>query len=70
MSASSPRTRLRFGLLALPFGAVLLPMPFLYGLSFRLLGVPVALVWLFLCLPLTTLCLAWSSALLDRGHTQ
>ncbi|MDR6182837.1 hypothetical protein [Asaia bogorensis] len=48
----------RLLLVGAPFCAVLLPMPFLYGASWRLLGVPVILWWLFACLPFTTLCLA------------
>ena len=65
MSVSFSGIRLRHGFLALPFCAVLLPMPFLYGASFRVLGVPFALVWLFACLPLTTLCLALASYLAE-----
>ncbi|GBR09454.1 MULTISPECIES: DUF3311 domain-containing protein [Asaia] len=58
MSVSCSGIRLRHGFLALPFCLVLLPLPFLYGASLRVMGVPLALVWLFACLPLTTLCLA------------
>lgn len=43
--------------LIVPAIAVLVPMPFLYGSERAVCGVPVALVWLFCCIPLTTLCL-------------
>ncbi|WP_336944727.1 hypothetical protein [Asaia sp. HN010] len=62
MSVRSSGIRLRYGLVALPFCAVLLPMPFLYVAPFRILGVPIALFWLFACLPLTTLCLALAAS--------
>jgi len=43
--------------LVIPFAAVLLPMPVLTLLDWAPLGIPIAVAWLFCCLPLTTLCL-------------
>lgn len=50
--------------LVIPFAAVLIPMPFLASLDWMPLGIPVALAWMFCCLPLTTLCL------IIAGHHQ
>ncbi|NHO18878.1 DUF3311 domain-containing protein [Acetobacter oeni] len=44
--------------LGLPFFAVLAPMPWLSSGPLTLGGFPAALVWLFACLPLTSLCMA------------
>jgi|GEM_PF-4674021 len=62
--------RLWHGFLALPFVAVLAPIPFLYGVPFHILGLPVLLLWLFFCLPLTALCLAVSAMLRARETEQ
>ncbi|WP_151199733.1 hypothetical protein ABUE34_08970 [Kozakia baliensis] len=43
--------------LVLPFALVLLPMPFLERCGLSWLHLPVALLWLFACIPLTSFCL-------------
>lgn len=52
--------------LFLPFLLVLGPVPFLYGASWRLEGIPVAVIWLFICIPLVALCLLIASRLTDE----
>ncbi|MCH4022993.1 MAG: DUF3311 domain-containing protein [Acetobacter sp.] len=49
--------------LGIPFFAVLVPMPWLSSSPLTIGGFPAALIWLFICLPLTSLCmaLAWMS---------
>ncbi len=61
------RLRLIAGL-GIPFFAVLVPMPWLSSSLLTVGGFPVALVWIFVCLPLTSFCmaLAWMSE--DHQH--
>ncbi|MGH6828069.1 MAG: DUF3311 domain-containing protein [Rhizomicrobium sp.] len=50
--------RQRFGIgLALPFLSVIPTVPLLDRLGMAPLGVPLGLLWLFLAIPLTSLCL-------------
>jgi len=44
--------------IAVPFLAVIPTVPLLYRFQVAILGVPLGLVWLFACIPLTSLCLA------------
>ena len=53
----SPLARYLVGLV-LPFLAVIPTVPLLNRLPVTLLGMPLGLMWLFACIPLTTLCLA------------
>ncbi|KDU97276.1 DUF3311 domain-containing protein [Komagataeibacter rhaeticus] len=54
--------------LVLPFLAVLGPLPWLSSGTLVIGGIPAALVWLFACLPLTSLCMAvaWKLEKRDR----
>ena len=53
----SPFARITIGV-AVPFLSVIPTVPLLGHLSITVLGVPLALVWLFACIPLTSACLA------------
>ena len=53
----TPSRRLLIGL-GVPFAAVLPTIPLLAALRAAPLGVPVAVLWLFGCIPLTSACLA------------
>lgn len=44
--------------LVLPVVAVLAPLPWLSSSTLVIGGIPAALIWLFACLPLTSLCMA------------
>jgi hypothetical protein len=44
--------------LVVPFLSVIPTVPLLGRLHLSLLGVPLALAWLFACIPLTSVCLA------------
>ena len=44
--------------IAVPFLSVIPTVPLLGRLDVTVLGVPLALIWLFCCIPLTSLCLA------------
>jgi hypothetical protein len=53
----SPIARYTIGI-AVPFLSVIPTVPLLGRLSIAPFGVPLALLWLFACIPLTSLCLA------------
>lgn len=53
----SPFARFTIGI-AIPFLSVIPTVPLLNRLPIDLWGVPVGLLWLFACIPLTSLCLA------------
>ncbi|MCX4728969.1 DUF3311 domain-containing protein [Streptomyces sp. NPDC090052] len=51
--------------LGLPSVAVLVVMPLLADTSVYVLGIPLLFFWMFLCFPLTSLCL-WVAWRIDR----
>ncbi len=53
----SPFARTTIGI-AVPFLAVIPTVPLLGRLDIAVFGVPLALLWLFCCIPLTSACLA------------
>ena len=53
----SPFARYTIGI-AVPFLSVIPTVPLLYRLPVTVFGVPLALAWLFACIPLTSLCLS------------
>jgi hypothetical protein len=53
----SPFARYTIGI-AVPFLSVIPTVPLLYRLPLMVFGVPLGLVWLFACIPLTSLCLS------------
>ena len=52
----SPAARYAIGL-GIPFLSVIPTVPLLGHLPITVLGAPLALIWLFCCIPLTSLCL-------------
>lgn len=52
-----PFVRYTIGI-AVPFLSVIPTVPLLGRLDVTVLGAPLALIWLFCCIPLTSLCLA------------
>ena len=61
----SPFARYTIGI-AVPFLSVIPTVPLLGRLEITVFGVPLALVWLFCCIPLTSACLATCWFLHDR----
>ena len=53
----SPAVRYTIGI-AVPFLSVIPTVPILGHLQISFYGVPLALIWLFACIPLASLCLA------------
>ena len=53
----SPTARYLIGI-AVPFLSVIPTVPLLGTLQITVFGVPLALLWLFACIPITSLCLA------------
>lgn len=53
----TPFVRYTVGI-AIPFLSVIPTVPLLGRIDLTVLGAPLALVWLFFCIPLTSLCLA------------
>jgi len=56
--------------LVLPFLLVVPTIPLLSRIDRTLLGLPVGIVWLFACIPATTLCLAACWYLHDRHRDE
>jgi uncharacterized iron-regulated membrane protein len=60
-----PRLRLAIGL-GMPFLAVVPTIPVFSWLHMTVFGLPAQIVWLFACIPLTSLCLAVCLAFENR----
>lgn len=64
----SPFARYTIGI-AVPFLSVIPTVPLLGHLSYAPFGVPIALLWLFACIPLASICLAICWFAHDRHRT-